>query len=317
LVATVAIVGGTIATSAVLEARAARLENPPSDPSLPVDIGRDPSLATSADTDGDTLLDWEESLRGTNPREADTDGDGTSDGAEVAAGRDPKVAGPNDSVTEVASSTDAAASSEYQANRKRGTLTDQFAESFAQQYVSLKAENGFTEDDERSLLANLTGSIVNGKGTVSTTYRADLVPRLESESEASLKTYADAFADAHLRTFAKIGSQTSLPDDEYNALFGDSFRKLGAQLCGLQTPTAIAAAAAAACNANETIGAGILAMSSADDPLAGLLSIPSLQKAEQQRVASYQEISQYLAGRGVALQAGSYAGFWNQMALSQ
>lgn len=50
------------------------------------------------DTDGDGLLDWEEALWGTDPKNKDTDRDGTSDGTEVSMHRDPKKAGPRDSL---------------------------------------------------------------------------------------------------------------------------------------------------------------------------------------------------------------------------
>ncbi len=57
------------------------------------------SLATqveTADADRDGLLNFEETLWGTDPENADTDGDGTDDGREVALGRNPRKAGPDD-----------------------------------------------------------------------------------------------------------------------------------------------------------------------------------------------------------------------------
>ena len=46
-------------------------------------------VVADADTDGDSLNDWEEAQLGTSATTADTDGDGQSDGAEVLAGTDP------------------------------------------------------------------------------------------------------------------------------------------------------------------------------------------------------------------------------------
>ena len=45
------------------------------------------------DTDGDGLLNWEETLYGTDPNKSDTDGDGMSDADEAAQGADPLVFG--------------------------------------------------------------------------------------------------------------------------------------------------------------------------------------------------------------------------------
>jgi hypothetical protein len=311
LVVTVAVVGGTIATSAILDARARRAALDPSTPALPVEISRDPSLATLTDTDGDALLDWEETLRGTNPKLSDTDGDGTSDGAEVAAARDPKVPGPDDSVMAVASSTDAAFSAEYQANRKVGTLTDRFAEAFAREYSSRKFDGGFSEEDQNELINNLSASI-SGEGAVASTYRASMVPTFPETDTASLQRYADQFAAAHTQGFVRIG-QIEPNDTTYAASVGQGFRDLAKNLCAIPTPKALAGAQANACNANETVGVGIASLGNADDPLAALLSVPSLQKAETTRVDAYQQIAAYLAGSGVALQSGEYASFWTRM----
>jgi hypothetical protein len=50
----------------------------------------------NVDTDGDGLMDWEESKLGTNLKSSDSDKDNTTDGIEIALGRDPLVPGPND-----------------------------------------------------------------------------------------------------------------------------------------------------------------------------------------------------------------------------
>jgi hypothetical protein len=56
------------------------------------------SLATTSnpmldqDSDGDTLADWAERLRGSDPFKADSDGDGTDDGEEARTRRNPIVA---------------------------------------------------------------------------------------------------------------------------------------------------------------------------------------------------------------------------------
>lgn len=307
LVATVAVVGGTIATSAIIEARRGRAAGDgASDPALPVDIVREAALATSVDQDGDALLDWEENLRGTDPKKPDTDGDGTSDGAEVAAGRDPRVPGPNDTAAEVASSTDAAEDAAYEASRKPGTRTDQFAQWFASNYYDLKADGGFSADDKEALVASFKSAI--GEGGLSTTYRADLVPRLTSEDAASLAAYADEFASVHQRELTALAASTDANG------YGRGFRSLGKALAAVRTPAALAEAEAKVANAYDTTGSVILLLSAGDDPLASLASMPSLQKAEDLRADASAEIARYLASHGVALQTGKYATFWNKMA---
>ncbi len=309
LVATVAVVGGTIATSAIIEARDAREVADPSNPSMPIALSRDPNLAALADTDGDALLDWEESLRGTDPKVADTDGDGTTDGAEIAAARDPKVAGPNDSLIQTASTTDATLAAEYRAARRLGTLTDRFAEDFASRYVALKSDGSFTQNDQAALLATLSN--VSGGGGISTTYRAELVPRLTEENAQTLGAYADAVAEAHESKIISIAY--GMQDGGGSEAFGQGFRDLGQTLASIKTPAALVETQAALANSYDTTGSTVALLASGDDPLAALAAIPSLQKAEDARVAAASEIARYLAARGVALQSGRHAAFWTKM----
>jgi hypothetical protein len=51
---------------------------------------------TKQDSDGDGLLDWEETIYKTDPNNPDTDGDGYFDGEEIASGYDPLKPAPND-----------------------------------------------------------------------------------------------------------------------------------------------------------------------------------------------------------------------------
>jgi hypothetical protein len=311
LVVTVAIVGGTIAASAVIDARDRREANNPSTPSMPIEITRDPSLASLEDGDRDALLDWEETLRGTNPANPDTDGDGTQDGTEVASGRDPKVAGPDDSIETVAANLDAKLSAEYEAAREQGTLTDQFAQSFAERYVELKADGGFTQEDQADLIGSLSSIAAGGGGAVSTTYRADLVPVLSDTSVESLTRYANAVSSAHVDGLVPIAQR--MRGGEGSRAFGEGFQNLARTIASIQAPAEITGAQADLANAYETIGVTVAAMSAENDPLASLVSIPSLQKAEAQRAEASQKIARYLASRGVALQSGESATFWTRM----
>lgn len=62
-------------------------------------IDRQTRISSEQDDDGDGLMNWEEVLWGTDPKNPDTDGDGVSDGDEVRLGRNPLVPGPGDTTT--------------------------------------------------------------------------------------------------------------------------------------------------------------------------------------------------------------------------
>lgn len=89
-----------------------------------------------ADTDGDGLKDWEESLWNTDPLNKDTDGDGTTDGQEVKDGRDPLKKGPNDRSESGQVSTPDAKVSASAFNATEALSKDLFAH-----YLNLKQSN--------------------------------------------------------------------------------------------------------------------------------------------------------------------------------
>jgi hypothetical protein len=101
------------------------------------------------DSDNDDLPDWEEILRGTDPKNPDTDGDGTSDGEEIALGRNPLVKGPDDKLTSEALSKSENISKISQPQ----TVTEKFAQDFFEQYLMMKTGGKqLSETDKVALL---------------------------------------------------------------------------------------------------------------------------------------------------------------------
>jgi hypothetical protein len=99
------------------------------------------------DTDGDGLLDWEETLWGTDPKNPDTDGDGIGDNEEITEG---------DRV--LAAQALEAASAETSTTYERPTsLTAQLAEDFGKTYLQQKLTTS-SVDTER-MTKNLTTEI--------------------------------------------------------------------------------------------------------------------------------------------------------------
>lgn len=113
--------------------------------------------AAETDSDHDTLKDWEEGLRGTNPLNADTDSDGTPDGEEVLAGRNPLVAGPDDQMPQTSE-----VSIDLGADVKPGaglTTTDALAINLFKNYLE-KKQGGqtLTAADEQALVSAIAAS---------------------------------------------------------------------------------------------------------------------------------------------------------------
>lgn len=95
------------------------------------------------DTDGDGLLDWEETLWATDIHKKDTDGDGTNDGDEIRLGRNPTKPGPDDLLSEeVRAGT---------GNTAPQNITEVFEDSFRPLYEKL-SQTGELDTTNRSEL---------------------------------------------------------------------------------------------------------------------------------------------------------------------
>jgi len=141
------------------------------------------SLA-NIDTDGDGLLDWEESYWGTDYKKADTDGDGTPDGKEIELRRDPLTAGPNDYVRTIGEAKQTMTSSleDLTESEKlmRGMLTS-----------IMYSSDPTNKDFAKQVTQDIVNSI-NEKGkNLPDTYALSQIKTI-SETNESLTTYGNA-----------------------------------------------------------------------------------------------------------------------------
>lgn len=129
-----------------------------------------PTIATStleafkqADTDGDGLPDWQETLYGTDPKKADTDGDGTPDEEELKSGRDPIKANtakagltPNDKIDPQIIEQTKKAEAEFENLND----TEKFARSFLSQYFATQpTDRKLTEEELNSIAGQMVSKI--------------------------------------------------------------------------------------------------------------------------------------------------------------
>lgn len=96
------------------------------------------------DSDKDGLVNWEETLWGSDPAVADSDKDGTSDGEEVKLGRNPIKPGPNDVFTGASIDEKIKAITAVDQDK---TLTGQVSRDFFATYIQAK-QSGVALDAE-------------------------------------------------------------------------------------------------------------------------------------------------------------------------
>ena len=110
------------------------------------------------DSDNDGLMDWEEALWKTDPKNPDTDGDGTLDGQEVSQGRDPLKPGPDDKLEDVK-----IFSQENISEASELTKTDILARDFFANFLALQQSGNLNQENKEKLTDFFLASIAQEK----------------------------------------------------------------------------------------------------------------------------------------------------------
>lgn len=105
------------------------------------------------DTDSDGLPDWQEALYGTDPKKADTDGDGVNDGEAARKG----MLTPNALQSQLPSESLTTSDDLPGVDPATGSLTEEFSQSFLQQYVSASQGQQLSDEDRQALISKLIG----------------------------------------------------------------------------------------------------------------------------------------------------------------
>lgn len=133
------------------------------------------SDVVTIDSDLDGVLDWEESLWGTDPFNKDTDGDGTGDGAEVAQIKGSGVASVGNNLEE---------------SEENLTETDKFSREIFSTVATLNQTGGLDQATLEGLGSSLAQQIENP--TVSKVFLYSDVKTIGSNTPESLRTYLDS-----------------------------------------------------------------------------------------------------------------------------
>lgn len=243
---------------------------------------------SSADTDGDGLLDWEEALWNTNASAADTDKDGTSDGAEVALSRDPNTAGPNDT---------------WNPN------------SYLDEYVSGIAI------DTNSLTSRIARNLLVAVGqTDSPNIAQDLLAQIQSEikrttpvKQENLITFDSTdkekmqiYANQLLSIYQEETTLVMISNPSDTNLIITAYKNMASRLTAIPVPRDIGAAHTSFINnmINMAIFTDIIARAESD-PIKMVAVIPELDKLINEQGVLLGQITGYLKSNGIILQSNA------------
>ncbi len=259
--------------------------------SVPVNLQSD----ATQDADADGLLDWEESLWGTDINEPDTDKDGTTDGAEVDADRNPLVVGPDDSNYEIEEKLLADLEKKWP---ETTGLTKEISSDLISSYFSLRSQTGgaLSLEQKTNLIENVTDSAL-GRYTFRNRYNKDSLVTFDGATDKDkLLSYANALIEGEDRL--KMAS-TQIGPEDYSEL-STATTQMAEYLIGLETPEQLVSYQAALANNYYNIGSAIVLMAQENaDPALALVGLTLFSQSSASAAENLAIMFQYIRNNGI------------------
>lgn len=267
------------------------------------------SSIVAIDSDKDGLLDWEESLWGTDPQNPDSDGDSTPDGEEVRAGRNPAKAAPNDELESVRPKESVERTPENSEEVLSGTLTGILAETSNLAYTVLQQTGELDEESRRALESLFVKDILsNEKLDTRPPYRLSdisIAPKeneeafeaYKSEMESISLSYIDGYPDNPIEVVERALSENDEVELEKLGAIESAYRAITGELLTLEVPSEIAQTHLDMVNMYDAVTSSIEQMQGVlKDPLLGLIGITRYQEYIESMIIITNELSAFLYG---------------------
>jgi hypothetical protein len=262
---------------------------------------------TSIDSDGDGLLDWQETLYGTDPNNSDTDGDGTSDGEEIKLGRDPKIPGPNDKLLKMSDFIDTEIDMK---GYTPGSLTDQLSINLFNQYINLKKDSNLNSDTGFQLVDNVTQKVLEDS-KIEIKYSVDKLKSVES-SKNNLKNYAENFANTEINYLKQMQNAALLPEKQYLPTIAVKYIQFAEALSKIDVPDVAINVHVQIVNKINNKGVLMLEIIQEEtDPVKSLLAIQKLKVNEEGEYELYSSLANYFRNNGIIFEDNNIIRFWN------
>lgn len=262
-------------------------------------------IEATTDTDGDSLMDWEETLWKTNINNVDTDNDGTTDGEEVKTGRDPLKPGPNDKLDPEAIKTKINTASEATL-----TETDKFSRELFIRIIADK-QSGIepTEADYQDFLTEIVNKTKNREPLK--VYRETDLKSISDDRQA-IRAYGNELGrifstppqeplEHELVILSKvIEAENAKELEKFKPLIA-AYENIRANLLALSVPKSALPYQLALLNANE----GMIEMLKDlalifSDPLKAMAGLARYEKTAGAFLDSFGVLKTYFANQGIA-----------------
>lgn len=281
----------------------------PAEPAAPVSLALEEVLPTgtlvAADTDGDGLFDWEEALRGTDPNNPDTDGDGTPDGMEARSGRNPLVAGPDDVVFILGTSTPTLL-------YNPGSLSERVSSTFIANYLLLM-QSGRMGEQTLNELAAVVATEAREAVSVPDQYSIfELNTFADSETE-QVRAYGNAFAGTYTRYVVALANvQRGDTPETFMAALQAQYRSFAEELARMPVPDGAAAAHLDFTNNlyRSSVYLSHILLTS-NDPVKSLLAQQAYDALPQEQQQHLRALAAYFTANGILFSDNELGNVWN------
>jgi len=263
----------------------------------------------TTDTDLDGLLDWQEDLWGSDPKNPDSDSDGTNDGAEVDAGRSPVVPAPNDSLEEIRKEENKLDQNIYE-HYVPGTITDSLSKNLFNNYIKFKQEGTYNVKTQAEIVEAIAQD-VNSITKEDDVYSKKDITVVASTNE-SLKNYGDNFALIQNKYTNQI-AEINIPDETlYIETLSQSYKNFGKELSKLLVPTSVSDTHIKIINNLNVVGQSLVEISTSEtDPVKGLFAIKNYENAATEQQNLYITLAEYFKRNGIIFSNETPSNLWN------
>lgn len=262
---------------------------------------------TSIDRDSDGLLDWQESLYGSDSLNSDTDGDGTNDGDEIKDGRDPRISGPNDSLVRMSDLINTEFDVE---DYTPGSLTDNLSVNFFGNYLKLKGENNLTQETGQQLIDQTINQVTTNT-SLQNKYQISNLKSVTSDKE-TLTKYGNDFALIYLNYVNQLKIINSTDDNQYLELVANKYQEFAKDLASMNVPSVALNVHVQIINKINNVGVLTSELKRyGEDPVKGLFAMKNLKENSNGETQLYSVLANYFKDNDIIFNNNDVARFWN------
>lgn len=260
------------------------------------------------DTDGDGIFDWEEVLRGTDPKKIDTDSDGTSDFDEVKQNRNPLISGPDDTMSTPVDNSVLDKKESASQKTIKNTVTSELSKNLLSELIKLKQDGELTTENKNKLVNELAS--FTKQSFVYKKYSKDTFLILPNATTEDIRTYASNIATIQMNLITQIAQKGDAIINNIDILSA-LYKETGKQVSQIAVPSIFSDIHLIIANNYAIVSESLLVFKEDFDPAKKSVYIGAYQQAVTDQEQALGIIATYLRQNGISFTADQVGNYWN------